>query len=141
MTPIVERLAEIRKHLDHLASIRPRVQSRHDLERDMTLHNDLLFSLLAVAQLVIDVAGELSSRGGHSFEDYPTAVRNLGRLDGDDFPPEMVEELARLPGFRNILIHENVGLDYDLVLRALNHLDPIAQFVRNVAARISPPGK
>jgi uncharacterized protein YutE (UPF0331/DUF86 family) len=141
MTPIVERLAEIRKHLDHLASIRPRAQSRHDLERDMTLHNDVLFSLLAVAQLVIDVAGELSSQGGHSFEDYTTAVRNLGRLDGDDFPPEMVEELARLPGFRNILIHEYVGLDYDLVLRALNHLDPIEQFVHNVAARISLPRK
>ena len=141
MTPMVERLAELRKHLDHLASIRPRVRSRQDLERDMTLHNDVLFSLLAVAQLVIDVAGELSSRAGQSFEDYTTAVRNLGRLDGEDFPPEMVDELARLPGFRNILIHEYVGLDYDLVLRALDHLDPIEQFVRTVAARLSPPAK
>jgi uncharacterized protein YutE (UPF0331/DUF86 family) len=141
MTPMVERLAELRKHLDHLASIRPRVRSRQDLERDMTLHNDVLFSLLAVAQLVIDVAGELSSRAGQSFEDYTTAVRNLGKLDGDDFPPEMVDELARLPGFRNILIHEYVGLDYDLVLRALDDLDPIEQFVRTVAARLSPPAK
>jgi uncharacterized protein YutE (UPF0331/DUF86 family) len=107
----------------------------------MTLHNDVLFSLLAVAQLVIDVAGELSSQGGHSFEDHTTAVRNLGRLDGDDFPPEMVEELARLPGFLNILIHEYVGIDYDLVLRALDHLDPIEQFVQKVASRISPPAK
>lgn len=141
MTPMVERLAELRKHLDHLASIRPRVRSRQDLEHDMTLHNDVLFSLLAVAQLVIDVAGELSSRAGQSFEDYTTAVRNLGKLDGDDFPPEMVDELARLPGFRNILIHEYVGLDYDLVLRALDDLDPIEQFVRTVAARLSPPAK
>jgi uncharacterized protein YutE (UPF0331/DUF86 family) len=141
MTPIVERLAELRKHLDHLASIRPRVQSSHDLERDMTLHNDVLFSLLAVAQLVIDVAGELSSRAGQSFEDYTTAVRNLGRLAGDDFPPEMVDELARLPGFRNILIHEYVGLDYDLVLRALDHLDPIEGFLQTVATRLSPPSK
>lgn len=138
MTPIVERLSELRKHLDHLASVRPGVGSRDDLERDMTLHNDVLFSLLAVAQLVIDVAGELSSRAGHSFEDYTTAVRNLGRLDGEDFPPELVDELARLPGFRNILIHEYVGLDYDLVLRALDHLDPIEQFLNKVAARISP---
>jgi uncharacterized protein YutE (UPF0331/DUF86 family) len=141
MTPMVERLAELRKHLDHLASIRPRVRSRQDLEHDMTLHNDVLFSLLAVAQLVIDVAGELSSRAGQSFEDYTTAVRNLGRLDGEDFPPEMVDELARLPGFRNILIHEYVGLDYDLVLRALDHLDPIERFLQTVASRLSPPGK
>lgn len=62
MTTMVERLAELRKHLDHLASIRSKVRSGHDIERDLTLHNDVLFSLLAVAQLVIDVAGELSSR-------------------------------------------------------------------------------
>jgi uncharacterized protein YutE (UPF0331/DUF86 family) len=141
MTPLVERLAELRKHLDHLASIRSRVRSSKDLERDLTLHNDVLFSLLAVAQLVIDVAGELSSRAGHSFEDYTTAVRNLGRLDGEDFPSELVDELARLPGFRNILIHEYVGLDYDLVVRALEHLDPIEQFVKKVAARIYPPNE
>jgi uncharacterized protein YutE (UPF0331/DUF86 family) len=141
MTPMVERLAELRKHLDHLKSIRPQVRSSDDLERNMTLHNDVLFSLLSVAQLVIDVSGELSSRAGHSFEDYTTAVRNLGQLDGDDFPPEMVEELARLPGFRNILLHEYVGLDYDLVLRALDHLEPIEHFVQRVAARISPPTK
>jgi uncharacterized protein YutE (UPF0331/DUF86 family) len=141
MTPVVERLAELRKHLDHLKAIRHRVRSTEDLERDLTLHNDVMFSLLAVAQLVIDVAGELTSRAGHPFEDYTTAVRNLGRLEGDDFPPEMVAELARLPGFRNILIHEYVGLDYDLVLKALRHLDPIERFVRVVAARISPAGE
>lgn len=141
MTPLVERLAELRKHLDHLKAIRHRVRSTEDLERDLTLHNDVLFSLLAVAQLVIDVAGELTSRAGHSFEDYTTAVRNLSRLEGDDFPPEMVAELALLPGFRNILIHEYVGIDYDLVLKALHHLDPIERFVRTVAVRISPPGE
>lgn len=137
MTPVVERLTELRRHLDHLRAIRSQVQSAGDLEEDMTLHNDVLFSLLTVAQLVIDIAGELSSRAGRSFEDYTTAVRNLRWVDPDDFPPEMVEELARLPGFRNILIHEYVGLDYDLVLRALHHLDPIESFLRTVAARVS----
>jgi uncharacterized protein YutE (UPF0331/DUF86 family) len=38
------------------------------------------------------------------------------------------------------LIHDYVGLDYDVVLKALSHLDPIERFVRVVAARISPPG-
>jgi hypothetical protein len=64
MTPVVERLGELRKHLDHLKAIRHRVGSTEDLERDLTLHNDVLFSLLAVAQLVIDVAGDLTSRAG-----------------------------------------------------------------------------
>ena len=57
MTYLVERLVELRKHLDHLRDLRPRVGNRHALERDLSLHNDVLFSLLMIAQLVIDVAG------------------------------------------------------------------------------------
>ena len=134
MTFLVERLTELRTHLDHLRRLRPRVTSASDLEADLSLHNDVLFSLLTVAQVVIDIAGELSAREGFRFEDYTTAVRNLRRLDG--FSAEMVDELARLPGFRNVLIHEYVGLDYDLVLRALDRLEPVERFVRVVGERI-----
>ena len=62
MTFLVERLAQLRRHIDHLRDLRPRVVDRAALERDLSLHNDVMFSLLMVAQLVIDVAGELSAR-------------------------------------------------------------------------------
>lgn len=106
MTFLVERLAELRRHVDHLC------------------------------QLVIDIAGELSARGGYRFEDYTTAVRNLGRMDG--FSRELVEELSRLPGLRNILIHDYVGLDYDLVVGALDRLEPIEEFIDVVGRRVQP---
>jgi uncharacterized protein YutE (UPF0331/DUF86 family) len=134
VTYLVERLAELRRHVDHLRELRPRVGGVEDLESDLSLHNDVLFSLLTVSQLVIDIAGELSAREGMAFEDYTTAVRNLSRLDG--FSTELVEELARLPGFRNVLVHEYVGLDFALVVRALDRLDPVDAFVRQVAGRI-----
>jgi uncharacterized protein YutE (UPF0331/DUF86 family) len=134
VTYLVERLAELRRHVDHLRKLRPRVGGVEDLESDLSLHNDVLFSLLTVSQLVIDIAGELSAREGMAFEDYTTAVRNLSRLEG--FSTELVEELARLPGFRNVLVHEYVGLDFALVIRALDHLDPVDAFVRQVAGRI-----
>jgi hypothetical protein len=79
MTYLVERLAELRRHLDHLAALRPRVPDAQALARDLSLHNDVLFSLLSVCQLVIDIAGELSARRGDRFEDYTEAVRNLAR--------------------------------------------------------------
>ena len=104
------------------------------LEHDLSLHNDVLFSLLTVAQVVIDIAGELSAREGHRFEDYTTAVRNLARMEG--FSPELVSELARLPGFRNILVHEYVGIDYGLVLEALDNLGPVEAFLKVVLARL-----
>jgi uncharacterized protein YutE (UPF0331/DUF86 family) len=79
-----------------------------------------------VAQLVIDIAGELSARRGDRFEDYTDAIRNLAR--DARFPPSLVSELERLPGFRNVLIHEYVALDLDRAVDALTRLDPIEQF-------------
>jgi uncharacterized protein YutE (UPF0331/DUF86 family) len=127
MTFLVERLVELRRHVDHLRALRPRVADRHALEQDLSLHNDVLFSLLMVAQLVIDVAGELSSRRGDRFDDYSQAVRNLARDPA--FPADLVVELQRVPGFRNIVIHEYVALDLDRVIEALDRLDAIEQFI------------
>lgn len=133
MTWIVERLVELRRHLDHLRELRPGVSGPEALEVNLSLHNDVLYSLLTVSQLVIDIAGELSAREGHSFEDYTTAVRNLGRIEG--FDREMVEALARLPGFRNVLIHEYVEVDYDMVMRAMEELEPVEDFLETVRER------
>ena len=127
MTYLVERLAELRRHLDHLRALRPRVTAADVLARDLSLHNDVLFSLLTVCQLVIDVAGELSARRGDRFEDYTEAIRNLAR--DDRFPAELVRRLERLPGFRNVVIHEYVAVDMDRVIDALGDLDPIEQFI------------
>lgn len=84
--------------------------------------------------LDIDLAGSLTASEGHPFEDYTEAVRNLKRLDG--FPGDMVDRLARLPGFRNILVHDYVELDFDLVIQALHELEPVEDFVRRVAKRL-----
>jgi len=130
MTYLVERLAELRRHLDHLRALAPRVPDRSALEGDLSLHNDVLFSLLMVSQLVIDIAGELSVRQGHRFEDYTEAIRNLAR-DGR-FPDDLVGELVRLPGFRNVVIHEYVALDLDRVVEAVNRLEPIERFAEVV---------
>ena len=126
MTYLVERLADLRRHLDHLREIRPRVIGPESLERDLTLHNDVLCSLFTVCQLVIDVASELSSRRGDRFEDYTEAVRNLGK--DPRFPIELVRQLERLPGFRNVLVHDYVGLDMAKVVEALDGLEPIDEF-------------
>jgi uncharacterized protein YutE (UPF0331/DUF86 family) len=126
MTFLVERLAELRRHLDHLRELRPRVPGPEALERDLSLHNDVLFSLLAVCQIVIDIAGELSARRGDRFEDYTQAVRNLAR--DERFPPDLVRSLERLPGFRNVLVHEYVALDLARVVEALDELEPIERF-------------
>jgi uncharacterized protein YutE (UPF0331/DUF86 family) len=127
MTYLVERLAELRRHLDHLHALRPRVPGPEVLARDLSLHNDVLFSLLTTCQLVIDIAGELSARRGERFEDYTEAVRNLAK--DTRFPGWLIADLERLPGFRNVLIHEYVALDLQRAVDALDRLKPVEQFL------------
>lgn len=131
MSYLVERLAQLRRHLDHLRMLRPRVPSPVALERDLSLHNDVLFSLLTVCRVVIDIAAELSARRGDRFEDYTHAVRNL--LQDNRFPAALVKELERLPGFRNVLVHDYVALDMHRVVEALDRLDPVERFLQIVA--------
>lgn len=130
MTFLVERIVELKRHLEHLRAIGPKVRTARDLELDLSLHNDVLYSLLTVCQLVIDIAGELSARRGERFEDYTEAVRNLAK--DSRFPAELVDDLARLPGFRNVLVHEYVALDFERVVEALRNLQPIDDFLRIV---------
>ncbi len=130
MTYLVERLAELRTHLDHLRELRPKVTSPAVLRRDLSLHNDVLFSLLTVCQLVIDMAGELCSRRGLRFEDYTESVRQLAAYA--EFDDQVLAELERLPGFRNVLIHEYVALDFERVIEALDRLQPVEEFLQVV---------
>lgn len=138
MTFLVERLTELRRHVVHLRELRPRVTGAAALQQDLSLHNDVLFSLLAVCQLVIDIAGELSTRRGLKFEDYTQAVRNLAAFT--EVPATTVTDLAKLPGFRNVLMHEYVALDLSRAVEAMDRLDAVEALVRIVAAMESPPG-
>ncbi len=127
MTYRVERLAELRRQVAHLREIAPRVVDHLSLERDWSLHNDVMFSLLMTAQLVIDIAGEWAARRGDRFEDDTDAVRTLAR--DPRFPADSVGELERIPGFRNIVIHEYVALDLARVVEALRRVNPIDRFI------------
>lgn len=131
MTFLVERLVELRRHIAHLHTLRPRVTAEA-LERDLSLHNDVLFSLLTVCQLVIDIAGELSARNSRRFETYSEAIRNLAA--DERFPADVVRALEKLPGFRNVLVHEYVALDMRLVVEALDDLSPVERFAEVITA-------
>ena len=127
MTYLVERLVELRRLLDHLEELRPHVPDALAIRRDLSLHNDVLFSLLTVCQLVIDIAGELAARRGERFEDYTEAIRALG--SDSRFPADLVRSLEPLPGFRNVLIHEYVVLDLDRAVAALSDLGAVRTFL------------
>lgn len=132
---LVERLAELRLHLAHLGDLRERVGSARDLDADLSLRNDVLHSLQTVCQVVIDVAGDLAARAGLPFADYTEAVRHLPR--SGPFPDDLARRLERLPGFRNVLIHEYVSIDLERVVAALDELSPIEEFADRLADHLA----
>jgi len=127
---VVERLLELRRHLDHLRELRPRAWSAAALRTDLSLHNDVLFSLLAVAQLVTNVASELSARRELSCEDDTGAMHNLSAYV--EIQPELIGKLEWLPGFRKALIRDLGSFDLERVPEALGRLDPLDHFVAAV---------
>ena len=63
------------------------------------------------------------------------AGRCQPRIRDDRFPRELVHELERLPGFRNVIVHDYVALDMERVIEALDGLEPLERFleiVRNI---------
>ena len=131
---LVERLLELRLHLNHLRDIRPDVEGVESLEADLSLRNDVLHSLQTICQAVIDISGELSAREGLPFQDYTEAVRNLRRAGR--FPAELVRELEVLPGFRNVIIHEYMELDLERVIVAMDELASVEKFAELVAGQL-----
>jgi uncharacterized protein YutE (UPF0331/DUF86 family) len=88
-----------------------------------------------VCQLVIDLAGELSARRGLPFEDYRQAVRNLDAMSLVE--PSTVAALERLPGFRNVLVHEYVALDLERAVEAMDQFDPVEELAEAVRRLLS----
>jgi len=130
MSPVVDRLVELRLQLDHLYELRPRVTGPEILRKDLSLRNDLLHTLQIVCQVVIDIASELSARRMRRVQTYNDAVQNLAAFP--EFSPDMLRDLEGLPGFRNILVHEYATLDYERVVKVLGHLEPIERFAETV---------
>jgi len=133
MTFLVERLAELERYLAHARRLAERVRDVSAFEADLTTRNDVVHSLFLIAQLIIDIAGELASRRGTRVENYKEAIRSLA--SEPQFPPELVPKLEPLAGFRNIVVHEYIGLDAERVVAALHELERVQQFLEFVRRR------
>lgn len=123
-----DRIAELRRHLDHLEGIKGRAKTADDLRHDLSLDNDVRHSLLVASQRVIDIAGELSSRRRLRFEDFSEAIRNLAIYE--EFTDSLIRKLESLPELRNGLVYGNGAGDPARVIDALHHLDGIERFVQ-----------
>ncbi len=130
MVTILDRLAVLRQYLDHLRILRPRVTTPEILRGDLSLRNNVLRSLQVICQALFDIAGDLSVRRGLRFKGYSEVIRNLSAFT--EFPASLPRDLEALPDLRDMIVHGYLNLDYARVIEALDHLDPVEQFLETV---------
>jgi uncharacterized protein YutE (UPF0331/DUF86 family) len=130
MSEIAEQVGVLRRHLDHLHGLRHRALDAEALRRDLSLQNDVLFSLLVCCQRVIDLAGDLSARRGLYFQSYPEALRNL--MGSPEFTSELLNDLKGLPGLRDVLVFGYLNRDLERVVASLGRLEAVEHFTEIV---------
>jgi uncharacterized protein YutE (UPF0331/DUF86 family) len=104
-----------------------RDKTRTDFDRDPYLRDIVERNLEIAAQCCIDISHRIIAvQGARKPVDYQDAILSMGELGV--LPPEFARHLAPLAGFRNILVHEYVRVDWDRVYRALHNLEDLERF-------------
>ncbi|MCS4039820.1 uncharacterized protein YutE (UPF0331/DUF86 family) [Salinibacter ruber] len=63
-------------------------------------------------------------------QDYYEAIRQQGELGV--LPSEFADRLAPLAGFRNVLAHQYLGVNWDEVYSHLQQLDDLDRFAKHI---------
>jgi len=137
LSGIERRLDELDERLARLTPLRERKRAEFDADpylRDVAERN-----LEISAQCCIDICHRIvvldNARKPADYFEAIIMMGELGVLSG-----EFARQLAPLAGFRNILTHEYMGIDWDLVYQNLQHIDDLAHFAREVRAWLSKRG-
>lgn len=117
---------------ERLARLKPlQKKSRAEFDGDAYLRDIVERNLEVAAQCCIDICHRLIAQAhARRPADYYEAFIILGEMGV--YPSEFARQLAPLAGFRNILTHEYLGIDWDHVyhnLRNLGDLEMFSQYI------------
>ena len=115
-----------------LARLTPLAEkSRLDFDGDPYLRDIVERNLEVAAQCCIDISHRIIAvEDVQKPRDYYEAFLRLGELGV--VSPAFARQLAPLAGFRNVLIHEYVSIDWDQVYDHLRQLDDLYRFREQV---------
>jgi uncharacterized protein YutE (UPF0331/DUF86 family) len=110
-----------------------KAKKKGEIIRDPYMQDIIERNLEVAAQATIDIANRIISiEGLEKPRDYYEAIIRLG--EADVLPMNFAEKLAPIAGFRNILVHDYMDINWDEVytnLHQLYDLDQFADYVRN----------
>lgn len=101
--------------------------SRDEFDADPYLRDIVERNLEVAAQCVIDICNRIVAlEGARKPADYHEAILIAGEVGA--IPVAFAKRLAPIAGFRNVLVHDYVGVDWDLVCRQLQETDDLISF-------------
>jgi uncharacterized protein YutE (UPF0331/DUF86 family) len=126
---IERRLDELNERLARLVPLKEKKRSEYNADpylRDIVERN-----LEVAAQCCLDICHRLIAlENARKPSDYYEAILMMGELGV--LPAEFAQHFAPVAGFRNILIHEYLGIDWDHVYKNLQNLDEFTFFAENI---------
>ncbi len=126
---IERRLDELNERLARLQPFRDKARSEFD--EDPYLRDIVERNLEVAAQSCIDISHRIISlEGARKPIDYYDAILRMGELNV--LPAGFARHLAPLAGFRNVLVHEYLTVDWDEVYGALHRLEDLHRFAEYV---------
>ncbi|MFB6097755.1 MAG: DUF86 domain-containing protein [Salinibacter sp.] len=126
---IERRLAELNERLQRLRPLREKARS--DFDEDPYLRDIAERNLEVAAQCCIDICNRtIALENAPKPQDYYEAIRKQGELGV--LPSEFADQLAPLAGFRNVLAHQYLGVNWDEVYAHLHQLDDLDRFAKHI---------
>jgi uncharacterized protein YutE (UPF0331/DUF86 family) len=115
-----------------LARLRPlQSKRRTDFDEDPYLRDIVERNLEVAAQCCIDICHRIIAlENALKPQDYYEAILRVGELGV--LPSDFARHLAPIAGFRNILIHEYLIINWDEVYQSLQQLDDLEDFADHV---------
>lgn len=113
---IQERLAKLEHVVQKLESEKPR--SIEELASNDTLSDATLYRLQVGIEAIVDIGNHiLTEVYGHRSETYKDTILELGSRG--IIPKEFAHENADMAGFRNVIVHHYVKVDFEKVYHYL----------------------
>lgn len=127
---LVRKLAALDASVSHLRTLASSV-SRTQLNDDLTTRWAVLHGLQLAAQTCLDIAAQVAVAEGRDATDYASALDTLA--DIDVLPTEFARRFRGLAGFRNVVVHEYLDVDLDVVFTVLTqHLTDLEAFAQHL---------
>lgn len=134
ISTIENKISTIRKHLAVLERYLP--YSPKELEENTDIRGAVERYLYIATQATIDLSEAIIS---HKSFRKPSTMNEAFYILNEEglLPTELTEKLVRMTGFRNVLAHDYMDVDFEIVYRVLHKdLDDIRSFISLVQEKM-----